>query len=110
MATTTPPVRSPVVTLADGVARKLVFDIEALVVIEDLTGSLSAYSEGLVRGLRGRAMKSVRAGLIAGLSYLQGQEALTPYRITQMMRFDDLKDYIEALDAAWAEMMPKETN
>ena len=98
--------RGATVILADGVPRKLILDMEALVVIEERVGSLSAYSEGLQRGFRGKVIKSVLAGLIGGLAHLEAPSALSPRQISHLMKYQDVQVYIDALDAAWAENVP----
>jgi len=98
--------RGSLVTLADDVPRQLILDMEALAVIEDRVGSISAYRAGLVLGFRGKVLKSVQAGLIAGLSHLEGKAALSPQRIVRLMKWDDIQAYIDALEAAWDEAIP----
>jgi hypothetical protein len=98
--------RGTIVVLKDGVARRLILDMEALVVIEERTGSLSAYHSGLLLGSRGKVIKSVLAGLVGGLSHLEGKQALSAKQVSQLMVYDDIQAYINALDAAWTEAMP----
>jgi len=97
------------VTLKDGVPRRLIIDMEALAVIEERIGSLSAYVEGLRRDVRGRMVSSVLAGLEAGLRHLRdpnGEPAFNRKRVAQLMEFDHLTDYVVALDKAWDEGVP----
>lgn len=97
------------VTLKDGVPRPLVIDMEALVVIEERLGSLSAYSEGLNRSLRGKHITAILAGLIAGLSHLRddlGRPAFPAHRVSALMDFYALEEYVRALDEAWGQAMP----
>lgn len=103
--------RGSEVVLADGVPRRLILDMEALLVIEERVGSISAYRTGLILGFRGKVLKSVLAGLIGGLAHLQGEAALTPQQITGLMRGGnkDVQSYIDALDAAWDEAIPLPT-
>lgn len=101
--------RGATVTLADGVPRQLILDLEALVVIEERVGSLVEYSEGLLNGVRGKVIRSLLAGLVGGLSHLKGEQALTPQQISQLVKikaWKDLQVYIDVLDEAWAEHLP----
>lgn len=61
------------ITLADGVTRRLIFDMEALVSLEDQVGGLLQFTELLqeARGrvFRARRLKAVRVGVVAGLAH-----------------------------------------
>jgi hypothetical protein len=97
------------VTLKDGVPRRLILDMEAIVVIEERLGSLSAYLDGLNRGFRGKHVTSILAGLVAGLSHLRDdldRPAYPARRVSALMDFQSIKLYATALDEAWAQHMP----
>lgn len=101
--------RGAAVVLKDGVERRLILDMEALAVIEERMGSLSAYSEGLNRAFRGKRVTSTLAGLEAGLSHLRddyGVPAFSRKRVAALMEFGKLDQYIAALDDAWAAHLP----
>lgn len=99
------------VTLKDGVPRRLVLDMEALVVIEARMGSLSAYQEGLLYGFKGKAVTSILAGLVAGFRHLEGKAAISPARVAELMEYPKLQEYLTALDDAWdADVAPPAAN
>lgn len=101
--------RGVTVILADGVPRQLILDMEALVVIEERVGSLVEYNEGLLHGVRGKVIRSLLAGLVGGLSHLEGEEALSSRQISRLVKIEkwpDLQGYIDVLDEAWAEHLP----
>lgn len=97
------------VTLKDGTQRRLILDMEALAVIEERMGSLSAYVEGLQRGFRGKHVSAVLAGLEAALRHYRdprGDPEFTRRRIASLVYFDRLTTYADALDQAWDEGIP----
>lgn len=98
------------VLLADGRPRQLIFDMEALLLIENQAGSLQDYTLGLQQGFRGKVLRSVLAGLTGGLAHYRakdkGRDGLTTLEISRLLVFDDIQKYIDALDAAWEEGLP----
>lgn len=102
--------RGATVVLADGIPRQLILDMEALEVIEERMGSLSAYSEGLALRLRSKLITAVRTGLIAGFSHLEDEIRPSPKAVAALMRWDDITKYVAALDEAWVQGIPSARN
>lgn len=101
--------RGATVILTDDVPRRVILDMEAMVMIEDICGSLTAYTDGLESSYKGKLVKSVVAGLTGGLSHRIGPEAMPRTKVTRLMRMADMQSYIHALDAAWEEAVPTTT-
>lgn len=98
-----------VVDLGDGVPRRVVFDLEALLRIEERCGSLTAYMEGLQRGWNGRLMRSVLAGLVGGLSHdrsIDEPRIRAALFLTIKQGLGSVQPLITALDEAWDDAIP----
>lgn len=94
------------VTLRDGKARRVVFDMEAMAIIEEMCGSIAAYNEGLLRGMKGRALRSITAGLVGGFAHYEEEHAMSRAKVVRLMEWANLQQYVDALDVAWEEGVP----
>jgi hypothetical protein len=94
------------VILADGKERRVMFDMECMAIIEEMVGSISAYNEGLVRGMKAKALKSIIAGLVGGFAHYEGEHAMSRAKVVRLMEWKNLQQYVDALDAAWDEGVP----
>jgi hypothetical protein len=98
-------VRGARVDLGDGVERRVIFDFEALLLIEERCGSIHAYLDGLAKGTKGRLLRSLSAGLAGGLAHDPVSDARIRAALMASMKrgYDHLQPYVDALDGAWEE-------
>lgn len=96
------------VTLADGQPRRLIFDLDALEVIEAEWGSLGDFAAALHRAVdrrfRANLVKVVRSGVHASLSHLQ----LPLAQLRLLVGFEEVNnpDVLAAVAEAWLEGVP----
>lgn len=101
------------ITLKDGREYRLIFDFEAFCRLEDMLGSLDAFTDALAqRGFGHRRLNPLRAGLLAALSHYrdpaQPDAALrqrTDREWAALFRFSDSGRYALALSDAFVEGM-----
>ena len=92
------------ITMVDGTTETLIFDFDALCEIEELCGSLSAFTSNLTAGGRGQILNTVAKGVSAGLRHLPKPPTVADVRRRLDSRLS--REYVDALDTAFYDAMP----
>lgn len=92
------------ITMVDGTTETLVFDFDALCEVEELFGSLSAFTSLLTTGARGPILNTVAKGVSAGLRHLPEPPTVADVRRRLDSRLS--REYVDALDTAFYDAMP----
>lgn len=94
-----------VITMADGAPERIRFDFDALCEIEELFGSLSAFTTQLGVGSRSSIVNTVAKGVTAALRHLPEPPSVNDVR----RRLDSrrINEYLDALDTAFYDAMPE---
>jgi len=91
------------VTLKDGSTQALVFDFEAIAMLEDRYGSLDAFV-AILQGT-GKRFTAIKDAMVAALSHT----GMPADKIVKLLEFKQFQQYVEALSAAFNEGMPEAT-
>jgi hypothetical protein len=89
------------VTLKDGSTQALVFDFEAIAMLEDKYGSLDEFV-AVLQG-NGKRFTAIKDAMVAALAHT----GKTAYEIGKLLEFKHFQQYVEALGAAFYEGMPE---
>ncbi len=94
-----------VITMADGAPERIVFDFDALCELEELFGSLAAFTTQLQVGSRSAIVTTVAKGVTAGLRHLPEPPSVQDVR----RRLDSrrINEYLDAVDEAFYDAMPE---
>lgn len=94
------------ITFADGTTETLRFDFDALCELEELCGSLAAFSSALLVGSQAKIMNTVAKGVAAALRHLPEPPSVNDVRRRLDSRRVD--EYVKAVDEAFFESMPEQ--
>ena len=89
------------VTLKDGSIKALVFDFEAVAMLEDKYGSLDEFV-AVLQG-QGKRFTAIKDAMVAALAHT----GMTAAEISKLLEFKQFQNYVEALGAAFYEGMPE---
>jgi hypothetical protein len=95
--------RGTEITLKDGSTQALVFDFEAIAMLEDKYGSLDDFV-AILQG-KGKRFTAIKDAMVAALAHT----GMAPDKIVKLLEFKQFQQYVEALGAAFAEGMPEGT-
>jgi hypothetical protein len=90
-----------------GSTQRLIFDYEALELIEDEFGSLSAAEDAVIRGYGSRLLKLVRVAFTGGLRHARMPPNVVLEMLQPPIHEEQLRAYREAIREAWNTAFPQ---